>query len=420
MNLVKQARQDRRWSQARLVSELCRQARDLGETLPARESLKTMLSRWENDRVAPDPLYQQLLARAFECSPQQLGLTGRSGPVLARGSDLGDQLLAVSTESSADALTRSSHLAPEVLPHLVQQVMRIAHSYDAESRTVAFQQARAARDLALALVERTCRPSELADLYLALGQVNALMASLAFDLDRWQASEHLAIAATTYADMSGHASMKAWTLGLEATIAFWNGDGEQALHYIGAGLAVAPTGAPQFRLHHIAARAHAANENPDGVAAALAAADVQQEIAEGKRDELHDEIGGEFYFSESRAEACAGAAWLKVRDGARALVSTQRALDLSAGVSPGIRAGAQIDSAAACLMQGDLSEASARLEPVLQIDPDPQSVSLGGRFGTVRQLLDEPPWQQTDRAASLRGQIDGWLAGAHMRPQLTQ
>ena len=77
MNLVKQAREDRQWSQARLVSELCRQARELGETLPARESLKTMLSRWENDRVVPDVLYQQLLARAFSCSPEQLGLTGR-------------------------------------------------------------------------------------------------------------------------------------------------------------------------------------------------------------------------------------------------------------------------------------------------------------------------------------------------------
>ena len=270
--------------------------------------------------------------------------------------------------------------------------MRIAHSYDAESRTVAFQQARAARDLALALVERTCRPNELADLYLILGQVNALMASLAFDLDRWQASEHLSGAATTYADMSGHASMKAWTLGLEATIAFWNGDGKQALDYVGAGLAVAPTGAPQFRLQHIAARAHAVAGNPDGVAAALAAADVQREIAAGKPDELHDQIGGEFHFGDSRAEACAGAAWLKVRDGERALASTQRALDLSADVSPGIKAGAQIDSAAACLMQGDLSEASARLEPVLHIDPDPQSVSLGARLGTVRHLLDEPPW----------------------------
>ena len=298
--------------------------------------------------------------------------------------------------------------------------MRIAHSYDAESRTVAFQQARAARDLALALVERTCRPNELADLYLILGQVNALMASLSFDLDRWQASEHLSGAATTYADMSGHASMKAWTLGLEATIAFWNGDGMHALDHVNAGLAVAPTGASQFRLHHIAARAHAVTGNPDGVAASLSAADVQREIADGKPDELHDQIGGEFHFGDSRAEACAGAAWLKVRDGERALPSTQRALDLSADVSSGITTGAQIDSAAAWLMQGDLSEASARLEPVLHIDPDPQSVSLGGRLGTVRHLLDEPHWQHMDRAAALRGDIDGWLAGAHMRPQLGQ
>ena len=79
-----------------------------------------------------------------------------------------------------------------------------------------------------------------------------------------------------------------------------------------------------------------------------------------------------------------------------------------------------VDGVDLTLMQGDLSEASVRLEPVLHVDPDPQSVSLGGRLGTVRHLLNEPPWQHRDQTASLRRDIDGWLAGAHMRPQLTQ
>jgi hypothetical protein len=49
-----------------------------------------------------------------------------------------DQLMQAAIEASADALLRAGHVGPEVLPELVQQVMRIARAYDSQSRMVAF------------------------------------------------------------------------------------------------------------------------------------------------------------------------------------------------------------------------------------------------------------------------------------------
>ena len=160
--------------------------------------------------------------------------------------DRPDWLLDAATQSSMDALSRTSQVGAEVLPDLIQHVMQIARGYDSESRTTAFKHAQAMRELASRLADTTRRPSELADIYLALGQLNALMASLAFDLASWDAAAQLARAATRYADLSGHASLHAWTLGLEATLAFWSGDGRYALDRVNTALALAPARRPEI------------------------------------------------------------------------------------------------------------------------------------------------------------------------------
>ena len=185
--------------------------------------------------------------------------------------DCPDWLLDAATQSSLDALSRTSQVGAEVLPDLIQHVMQIARGYDSESRTAAFKHAQAMRELASRLADTTRRPSELADIYLALGQLNALMASLAFDLASWDAAAQLARAATRYADLSGHASLHAWTLGLEATLAFWSGDGRHALDRVNTALTLAPPGAPRYRLLHIAARVHAVLGDADSTRAVLAA-----------------------------------------------------------------------------------------------------------------------------------------------------
>jgi hypothetical protein len=239
------------------------------------------------------------------------------------------------------------------------------------------------------------------------------MASLAFDLGRWDCSRQLAASASTYADLAGHDSLVAWTRGLEATLAFWSGDGDLALERVDAGLAVAPAGESRFRLLHIAARAHAVRGDRDGVAAAIKTAEDDRALAEQRGDDLHHGVGGEFVFDAARANACAGAAWLRVGDGAEATRCARLSLELAACAdvppSAGMICGVGIDLASALLMDGQLDGAAAMLQPVLSHGPEFGSMSLGGRLATARSLLVARP--RDPAAVRLADEIDGWLAG---------
>ncbi|WP_344807756.1 helix-turn-helix domain-containing protein [Microlunatus ginsengisoli] len=343
-----------------------------------------------------------------------LAMAGVSITALAR-LDESDWLLAAAADASLDALSRSSQVGPEVLPDLIQHVMQIARGYDSASRTAAFRHAQAMRQLAAHLADTTSRPSELADIYLALGQLDALMASLAFDLGSWEAAAQLARASTRYADLAGHTSLHAWTLGLEATLAFWSGDGHRALDLANAALAIAPAGAPRFRLRHIAARAHGVLGDAHATRRVLEQACDDRDTADTSRDELHDVIGGEFAFGDARAAACAGAAWLRLGRGREALADTQRALAFhfsgAAPTSPGVVHGAGVDTAAAFLLQGDVTSAECFLRPVLELDSDPINCSLGGRLDSVAELLEHTPGAA---ASALGTDVRSWLSCANV------
>jgi tetratricopeptide (TPR) repeat protein len=335
------------------------------------------------------------------------------GTAAMPSSDAEEMLMSAASESSADVLLRSGHVGREVMPELIQQIMDVARSYNSESRLVAFHHARITRDLAVALTQLTKRPSELSDLYVAAGEANALMASLAFDLGKWTAAEPLARAATAYADIAGHRSLNAWALGLEATLAFWRGDGQRALDRVDAGLVVAPVGMPRVRLLHIAARAHAVRGDRGETASALAAALSEREVAETRTDELDDQIAGEFRFDDARAAACAGAAWLQLGSGSEAVSCTRRTLEIhkqdADAVGLGVLSGARIDAAAALLLQGDLDEAAHHLEAALTLDPDAENVSLGSRLTRVRRLLETPMWRNDTTAGRLADLVHAWL-----------
>src|SRR2546430_72165 len=62
-----------------------------------------------------------------------------------------------------------------------------------------FSASRRIRCHALKLAEQTYRPGALSDLYVIAGQATALMASTAFDLDRWNESATLVRSAVSYA-----------------------------------------------------------------------------------------------------------------------------------------------------------------------------------------------------------------------------
>ena len=187
-----------------------------------------------------------------------------------------------------------------------------------------------------------------------------------------------------------------------------------ALDRIDAGLAIAPAGAPRFRLLNIAARSHATLGDASAVRAALAVAAAEREVMEGTRDELQDVVGGEFAFDDARAAACAGAALLQVGDAQHALWQTHQTFALhmsgTAPTSPAVLSGASVDGAAALVLEGDLMGAETYLRPVLELHPDPANASLGERLRSVADLLHNSP-SAASHAKELAAEVNAWLVG---------
>ena len=67
------ARTARGWTQGQLMRAMRARARLDGHELPDSGTLRVMLSRWENGRHHPAPLYRRLIADALEMSEADLG-----------------------------------------------------------------------------------------------------------------------------------------------------------------------------------------------------------------------------------------------------------------------------------------------------------------------------------------------------------
>jgi transcriptional regulator with XRE-family HTH domain len=72
--VLRGARELRRWSQTQLILELQRVAEAKRLSLPTAESLKAMISRWENGHLVPDEYNRELLCLALGISLSDLGL----------------------------------------------------------------------------------------------------------------------------------------------------------------------------------------------------------------------------------------------------------------------------------------------------------------------------------------------------------
>jgi tetratricopeptide (TPR) repeat protein len=82
---LRAARQARGWSQSRAAEEMVTLARLRGIEVAAPASLKTQLSRWENQHALPDPHYRSLLAELYQSSEPDLGLAELPGPAADAG-----------------------------------------------------------------------------------------------------------------------------------------------------------------------------------------------------------------------------------------------------------------------------------------------------------------------------------------------
>jgi hypothetical protein len=361
---------------------------------------------------------------------QLLGLAARSAPPPdrpARNSrapvtrpapaphqtDEPDVIGAAAAEAAADRLRLAAESGPESLELLHAESLEIARAANRPALD-AFSAARHVRCDAIELAKHTHRPEILTDLYAMCGQATALMASSAFDLNRWDESDTLAKSAISYASLAGHASLNAWTHGLAALLANWRREPDIALSHYQRGMRIAPPGAPRVRLRYIAARSYALLGDIASVAEVLSAARNDQEDADHYPDSLSTEVGGEFAFGHARAEACAAAAWLDLGQGREALEAARSALATLTSLPLPRRplsqvSGAQIDMAAACLLSNDLDGSAETIRPVLAQPASLHNVSLAGRLARTQTTLLSPAWARNPQARQLADEISEWL-----------
>lgn len=78
---LQRERQRRGWPQTKLADELCKVAASEGQRVPVRETLVSMISRWENGHAEPDVFYRHLLREVYSKTDAELGF---SDPVIGR------------------------------------------------------------------------------------------------------------------------------------------------------------------------------------------------------------------------------------------------------------------------------------------------------------------------------------------------
>jgi tetratricopeptide (TPR) repeat protein len=141
VNLIRQARQTRGWTSAKLNAEIRQTARKLGVGTASQESLRVMISSWENGRQTPDATYQRLLEQVFDLPPAALGFPtddpaandGSLAPLVRRGAariEVTDSVLGYFRRQFAEHVQLDNETGPglvlDVVGTQVQQVQRLA------------------------------------------------------------------------------------------------------------------------------------------------------------------------------------------------------------------------------------------------------------------------------------------------------
>jgi hypothetical protein len=387
-------------------------ARDIGETatLSARQLQRWMAGEVEDARPSARRVAARLWGHplATLLMPPPAGAAAAAeAPAAAPPADgTPDLAAAAARESSRHAAAAAGTVSRALVEQVQAEVWRLAEDYAATAPTLLLTQARQARDLAYAALDRTRRPAQTRELYLAAGQLCGLMAVAAFDLAGWDAAADQARAAQVYAEVVDHPGLLAWALGTQALISYWRGRPRQALRYAESGLARVPAGAAEARLLSIQARAWSQlGGDPRRTTDALVAADHALDAGPG--DDLHDGIGGKFGWGPARNAACASTALLSIGDAAGSVARAREALQLISAdpVAGLVRERTLVDKAAAELALGEPEAAEDTLAPVWQLPVPHRRHGVTDRLDHIARRLGAATWRRDRQVTHLRERI---------------
>ncbi|WP_189718152.1 DNA-binding protein [Streptomyces phaeofaciens] len=308
----------------------------------------------------------------------------------------------------ADA-TASAAVSDNTIDELRDQVEAAARQYHRMAPAQAYEALDKLRTAIERQRDRTQVPFQQQELMILNGQAAALLAVAAFDLGYFPSARSLARTAAVFGEATRFTPLQAYADGTLAYIAYHTGNPTEALAKAHRALAHGGLGDLAYRRHHaIRARAHAYLGEAE---AARQAIHLSAEDGLGRRDELHDGVGGEFGFSLERLAMSTSTTALLMGDAAQAESDARRALELIAQrpaeeQSAHVRAGAAADLAHARLLADDVDGAAEALHPVWDVPAEHRQTGIVVRTARIRQILARPEYRGAHVAKALAERIE--------------
>jgi len=309
-------------------------------------------------------------------------------------------------------------IGPGTVEQFTADVARLSRAYVSGAPLPLFAVMHHELALIQAALDRKTYPDQARELNFLAGALCGLMANASLDVGREEAADELAHAAWTYGKIIDHGPLMAWSHGTQALAAIWDQRYPDAARHAEDGLIHAPAGMGAVRLHAIHARALAADGDRAQARAAITAAESAR--ADGRRDELHDGVGGEFAFDDAKLSYYQALTELDVEDPAQAARSAAGAIGLYQAVparvrSYGCEALARVQLARAQLMTGKPEDAAEALGGVLALDPERRISSLNEYLEACRQLLRDAAFRGSGTARELERQLAAFSAASTAR-----
>ncbi|MET8006275.1 hypothetical protein [Nonomuraea glycinis] len=359
-------------------------------------------------------------------SPPRTSDADRSSP-----ESLYQLMMSAADESRESAREAEAAIGRPTMESLESEVIGLSRTYLTQPPTTLLPKVVEVRRQLHARLEETSRPDQLRQLRFLAGVATALLTEICIDLGQHRMAYEHARSAWAHADAIGHTGLAVWARGMQASSSYWADLPNDAVVAISRAAEHHPTGVSAARMHSIEARTWSHVGNVQGTMSAVRAA-VESRASANDRDDLHDGIGGVFFWDEAREQRCHSSAYLqliKVRQDelqpglvaqltAQILQHTQRALSVSQAAPPShrslpVEATIGLDMATAFLLLGDLDSARETLWPVLELAADlrthPVLYRLRGLHGQLALV------QESRAKTELVAAVTEFAAGSTVR-----
>ncbi|MFE1270539.1 DNA-binding protein [Streptomyces sp. NPDC058758] len=391
---------------------------EAGDALLGRKSTnptcgETQFRRWTGGKLTglPGPATCQILEAMWPgLTAEQLFAPPPAADPQAPALDLEEQVAMTANEAFESAgATASASISDTTIDELRDQLVSLARRYHRLPAARAWQDGSRLREEIERYRDRTQVPFQQQNLMILNGQTVALLAVAAFDLGHFAPARSLARTAAVFAESARYTPLQAFADGTLAYIAYHSGEAGEAVAKARRALSYGGLGdTAQGRLHAIAARAYA---HTGDTASALHSIQLADSLGRDSRDELHDDIAGEFGFTDERLAMSHATTALLIGDAARAETEATRALTLLAQRTEGeqatdVRAGAAADLAYARLLGNDVDGAAEALTMVWNVPADQRNTGIVLRAARIGRYLARPAYHGSALPGELREQIE--------------